>query len=148
MSRKKKFIENLTEQELITLDQGYKYGLKNDFRKRCHIILLSNRQISVKQISEILSLSSTSIYKTFNKWEDHGISGLIRRKGQGRKPNLDVNNAMHVELVKARIKVNPQKIDQELEQIAQELGVEPFSRWTLQRFLKRLTTPGSAFEED
>ena len=109
---------------------------------------MSNRQVSVSQISEILNLSTTSIYKTFNKWENHGISGLIRRKGQGRKPNLDVNNSEHVELVKARIKVNPQKIDQELEQIAQELGVEPFSRWTLQRFLKRLTTPGNASEGD
>lgn len=147
MSRKKKFIENLTEQELITLDQGYKYGLRNDFRKRCHVILLSKRQISVKQISEILNLSGITIYKTFTKWEHHGISGLIRAKGQGRKPNLDVNNADHVKVVKARIKVNPQKIDQELEQIAKELGVEPFSVWTLQRFLKRLTTPGSASEE-
>lgn len=147
MSRKKKFIENLTEQELTTLDYGYRYGHQNDFRKRCHAVLLSNRGVSVNQISEILNLSTTSVYKTFNKWENHGISGLIRRKGQGRKPNLDVNNSEHVEIVKARIKVNPQKIDQELDQIAQELGVERFSRWTLQRFLKRLTTPGNASEE-
>ena len=147
MGRKNKFIEKLSIEELKTLNEGYKNNSRSDFRNRCQVILLSHKGIPVSDISTINNLSTTTIYKTLSKWKDFGISGLIRKKGQGRRPRLDINNATHVDLVKTKVELNPQKIEGILNEISEELQVTPFSRWTLKRFLKNLTTVGNDSEE-
>lgn len=143
MGRKKQFIENLSIEELATLKEGYKNSPRSDFRRRCQVVLLSHKGIDSDQISAITDLSKVSVYKTLGKWRTHGISSLIRRKGQGRRPLLDVNNAAHVEVVEKQVSHNPQKIEQLIPSIVEQLGVEPFSKWTLKRFLKSVTTAGN-----
>ena len=147
MGRKKKFIEKLSIEELKTLNEACKNNTRSDFRNRCQVILLNYKRISVSDISKITNLSTITIYKTLSKWRSFGISGLIRKKGQGRKPRLDINNSVHVDLVKTKVNLNPQKIESILNEISTELNVMPFSRWTLKRFLKNLTTVGSDSEE-
>lgn len=148
MSRKKKFIEKLSNQERITLEQGYKYGKSPDFRLRCQVILLSNKGFEINRIEQVTDLSRISVSRNLDKWAEHGISGLIRRKGQGRKARLSVSNPTHVQVVKEQVAINPQQLDQLLEPIAEQLQLASFSKWTLQRFLKRLTTTGSDSDED
>lgn len=143
MGRKQKFIEKLSVEEHMTLEQAIKNSSRSDFRLRCQLILLSYKRFTTKQIMEASDLSTLTIYKCLNKWRLYGISGLIRQKGQGRKPRLDVNNAEHVALVEKKVASNAQHIEQLIPEIMEALQVEPFSKWTLKRFLKKLTTSGN-----
>lgn len=147
MGRKHKFIEKLSVEEHRTLKQGVKNSNRGDFRKRCEVILLSHKGFTTEQIVAITELSKLTVYKALHKWREYGISGLLRQKGQGRKAVLDINNAGHVKLVEQKVASNPQKIEDLIPQIEQALQVEPFSKWTLKRFLKNLTTPGKDSEE-
>lgn len=146
MGRKKQFIENLSIEELTTLEQGYKNSLKSDFRIRCQVIILNHKRMEVDTISKITNQTNQTIYKILAKWRKYGIVGLIRKKGQGRKPRLDINNANHVNLVEKKIDENPQNIEALIPEIVEELEVESFSKWTLKRFLKNLTTAGKDSE--
>lgn len=147
MGRKQKFIENLSVEEHTTLKDAVKNSTRADFRKRCEVILLSYKGYTSDQIVDILELNKTSVYKALGKWRSYGISGMLRQKGQGRKPTLDINNAEHIKLVEQKVELNRQKIEDLIPQIIEELQVQPFSKWTLRRFLKNLTTPGKDSEE-
>jgi len=146
MGRKQKFIEKLSVEEHLTLKEALKNSLRADFRLRCQIILLSHSRFSTQQLMDASGLSRQSVYSNLNKWRSSGISGLIRQKGQGRKPQLDINNSEHVALVEKKVAENRQQIELIIPQLVQDLQVEPFSKWTLKRFLKKLTTPGNASE--
>lgn len=47
MSRKKKFVVELSERESVALEQGHEYGISVDFRQRGQMLLLSNRGYEV-----------------------------------------------------------------------------------------------------
>ena len=147
MGRKQKFIEKLSVEEHMTLEEAIKNSHRSDFRLRCRVILLSYKRFTTQQIMDISDLSRLTVYKCLHKWDRYGISGLIRQKGQGRKAQLDVNNAEHVALVEKKISKNAQQIDQLIAEITEALEIEPFSKWTLKRFLKKLTTSGNDSEE-
>lgn len=148
MGRKQKFIEKLSVEEHKTLEQAIKNSTRSDFRLRCQVILLSYKRFTTAQIMEASELSKLTVYKCLSKWRSSGISGLLRQKGQGRKPRLDVNNSEHVSLVEKKVASNAQQIEQLIPEIIEALGVEPFSKWTLKRFLKKLTTLGNGSAEN
>lgn len=143
MSRKKRFVEPLTETEVITLAQGYKYGKAVDFRERCQTLLLSHRGYEVKQIADVLKLSAQTIYTTLNSWEGQGLAGIIRKKGQGRKATLQLDNVRHVEAVHKAVNKHAQSSTQMLEALYAELDIAPMSKRSLLRFLKKMATAGS-----
>jgi transposase len=143
MSRRKKFVEQLSEAEILTLDQGYKYGRSVDFRQRCHMLLLSNQGYEVKQIVDVLKVCPQTIYSVLKAWEKQGLSGLIRKQGQGRTAKLQVDNAHHVEVVKKAVEKHSQSSDLILEELYAELDIEPMSKRSLRRFLKKVATAGS-----
>lgn len=148
MGRKQKFIEKLSLEEQTTLQEGYKNSTRSDFRKRCQVVLLSHKRLTTIEIVRVTDLSKLTVYKVLAKWRQDGISGLIRQKGQGRKPRLDVNNAQHVTFIEKQIEQNAQKIEEHIPSIIEHLQVSPFSKWTLKRFLKNLTTAGKDSDED
>lgn len=143
MSRKKVYIEQLTENELSNLEDGHKYGKSPDFRNRCHMILLSHRGFEVKQIRAIVDVCVQTVYGTMSKWRAHGIIGLIRHPGQGRKPYLRQDNAEHVQAVEQAAEQHAQSTRQMLQALKQELDITTMSQRTLRRFLKKWATPGS-----
>lgn len=143
MSRKKRFVEELAETESITLEQGFKYGKSVDFRQRCQTLLLSNRGYEVKQIVDVLEVCPQTIYSTLKAWEVEGLAGLIRKKGQGRKPTLQVDNVQHVEAVNKAVEKHAQSSSLILEELYAELDIEPMSNRSLRRFLKKVATAGS-----
>lgn len=147
MSRKKRFIENLSSEEILTLEEGLKTGSAPDYRKRCHAILLSHKGYSVSEISEILSCTSHSIYIWFKKWESEGISGLSRKAGQGRPKKLLVSDPHHLAVVKKAVEAHAQSLDQILLAVKEALGIEDISPRSLRRFLKKLVTDGNVSEK-
>jgi transposase len=137
MSRRKRYIENLTAEQKQELQQGYKYGSSHDFRLRCYSILLSNQGKSIPEIRDLFQVSLQSIYSWFNRWESDGIEGLKIRPGRGRKRKLDIDNTEHQKVVKQALKKENRSAKQLRQEIESQLG-ESISDSTMRNFLKDL----------
>lgn len=144
MSRRKIFVEELTEIEQSNLEDGHKYGKSPDFRKRCQIILLSFRGFEVKHIVKALGVCRQTVSTNINGWKTHGLPALIRQPGQGRKAKLRTDNEAHVQALQDAVEEYPQDTSKIREELEQTLDIEPVSERTLRRFLKKWATPGSA----
>jgi len=147
MSRKKKYIENLTETEIVALKKGHKFGKQFQFRNRCECILLSHEQHDVSTLSDRFKSTPLTIYKWLKAWEVSGIEGLKNKPGQGRKSKLKKGDESQVNKVKELVKNEPQNLNKVVGQIKETLDIDLHKK-TLIRFLKKLNTDGSDFEED
>lgn len=145
MSRKKRYIKELTADQIASLEKGFKYGSTHHFRTRCQCILLSYQGKSVAELCELYQKSHLTIYIWFNRWESEGIDGLNIRSGRGRKRKLDFDNADHVKQAKKSLKKENRNLNQLKNDLEDQLGLE-ISKSSLRRFLKRLVTDTSDFE--
>lgn len=142
MSRKKRYIQLSLEQK-AALEKAYKTGHSHDYRNRCHCILLSSQNWSVKELSTFFKVSQLSVYKWFNRYQAEGIDGLQIRPGRGRKRKLDVDNLDHVKAVKAGLAKENRSIRQLREDLESKLGTS-IGDTTLRDFLKVLVTDTDA----
>ncbi len=143
MGRKSKYIENLTKEQKSSLQKGYSHGKSPLFRRKCHCILLSNSGKATKELSGFFQVSTQSIRKWFQLWENEGLEGLQLKPGRGRKPKLKTDQHEHVKAVKTLIQNEPKNLSRVRVELARELGIE-VSKKTLKRFLKNLNTVGNA----
>lgn len=146
MSRKKRYIDQLSETELLALKKGHQNGKSYLFRRKCQCILLSHEGKSVTELREIYGVSANSIYQWFNRWESEGIDGLRLKPGRGRPVKLDLNNSKQVKRIKTLVENEPQNLNRVVSQLESELDIR-LSKKTLQRFLKNLNTAGSDFAD-
>lgn len=145
MSRKKRYIEKLTDEQKSSLEKVYKTSKCQLSRKRAQCILLSHSGKSAQELSDIYCVRTRTIYTWFNKWESAGLKGIARKPGQGRKPLLDKDNTKHVKTVKELIENDAKSSRRVRTKVQSELGIQ-LSRKTLKRFLKNLSTDGNALE--
>ena len=146
MSRKKRFIENLTETEISSLHQGYKKGKSHTYRCRCRAIILSFEGWQCSELATHFDTNLVTIYSWLNRWEKGGIDAMPDKKGRGRKPILDSSKSKHVEVVIDAVDESPSNINKVLSKIIKELGIS-MSKKTLKRFLKNLSEDGSGLEK-
>ena len=128
------------------LQKGFKKGKKATFRQRCHFILLSDKGYEIQQIAEMYDVTRQLVARWFDRFEQAGIDGLHTRKGQGEKPILRIDNQEHIVAVKELVGQHPQDLDPVVAALSKRFG-RPMSKRTLQRFLKKLVTPGNALGE-
>lgn len=138
MGRKKRYIQ-LTPDQKAELELAYKTGSTHDYRNRCHCILLSSQEWSVKQLKDFFKVSSLSVYTWFNRYESEGIKGLQIRPGRGRKRKLDINNSDHVKAVKVGLANENRSIKQLKAELESKLSTS-IGDTTLRDFLKVLVT--------
>lgn len=143
MSRRKRYIENLTADQEQLLLAGYKYGHSHDYRTRCHCILLSWQGKSVPELKSLFQVSHQSIYQWFNRWEKQGIEGLKVRPGRGRKRKLDLDNSEHIQMVKQALKAENRSVKQLQQELESKLG-QSLCDSTVRNFLKTLVTDTGA----
>lgn len=146
MSRKKRFIENLTETEIASLQEGYKKGKSHNYRCRCRAILLSHEGWECAELAAHFEAGLVTAYSWLNRWEKGGIGAMPDKKGRGRKPLLDTSEAKHVEVVIDAVERSPSNINKALSKVKKELGTS-MSKKTLKRFLKSLDEDGSGSEK-
>ena len=103
-----KVIELTTEQRL-ELENGYKNGKSHSFRQRCQIILLKSEKRTSLEIKDILGGCEMVINNWLNRYQAEGIKGLKTRAGRGRKTILQ---AVDLEQVKVAVKESRQRISQ------------------------------------
>ncbi len=146
MSRKKRFIKDLTEEDLNELKEGRKNGKSYQFRDRCHCIILSFLGFEIKDLSLLFDVGQNTIRIWFDSWEKEGIKGLKNKSGQGRKPKISINNKEQVKVVENAAKNAAEKGVNMLDEIEEKLDIEGgFSQRTLRRFLKKKSMLGKDF---
>jgi len=129
----------LIEPELKTLQEGHKNGSQFQFRNRCFCLILSSQGKTVVELSRFFEISRITVYAWFDAWEKSGLVGLMNKPGQGRKPILSLQNAAHVNQVKAAIKRNPQSVKSVVAELESKIGSLMHPE-TLKRFLKNLVS--------
>lgn len=144
MGRKNKHIQ-LTSEQKVALEKGYKTGQTHDFRKKCHCIILSSQQWTVDSLKDFFEVSKESIYQWLQRYETEGITGLQIRSGRGRKRKLDIDNSTHVELVKEGLAKENRSIRNLRQDLESKLGIS-IGDTTLRDFLKVLVTDTDDFD--
>ncbi len=139
---KTKVIELTTEQRL-KLENGYKNGTSHSFRQRCQMILLKSEKRTSVEITLILGGCEMVVNNWLNRYEAEGIKGLETRAGRGRKTILQAGD---LEQVKVAVKENRQRISQARAELEASLDKE-FSVSSLKRFLKKTLAATNALEK-
>ena len=137
----KKYIK-LTQQEILTLQEGHKNHSCYQVRNRCQCLLLSHQGKAVKELATIFSVIPLTIYSWFYRWEEKGLVGLLNEKGRGRKPILLPAES---EKIKTQVQAHAQQLKVARGLLKAELNKE-FSDKTLKRYLKKLVQDGNAGE--
>lgn len=135
---------DLTKEQRLELENGYKNGKSHPFRQRCQIILLKSEKRTSVEIESILGCCEMVINNWLKRYESEGLKGLQTRAGRGRKAILQ---AVDLEQVKAAVKENRQRISQARAELEESLGKE-FSMNSLKRFLKKTTAATNELESD
>lgn len=139
---RKRCIE-LTDTELLTLREGIKNHPKHEFRRACQALQWSHKKWAAKLIATELEVCPQTVGNWLTAWQQDGLVGLMRQKGQGRKPILSLTNDTHQQALAKAVDNHYQdaaRIRTELEEV---LG-QPMSCDTVKRFLKKTITPGTA----
>jgi hypothetical protein len=79
-----KYVKDLLEPEITTLNEMYRNAPVHRLRQRAHIILMSNRRIAINEIALATDLDRDTISATIVAWETIGIIGLYDAKRSGR----------------------------------------------------------------
>lgn len=135
---------NLTEAELVTLQEGHKNGSQFQFRNRCQCLVLSSQGRTVPELAEFFEVSKITIYSWLERWENKGLAGLMNKPGQGRKPILSLQNPQHIKSVKTAVGKNAQTLKAVVAELETTLD-EKMSVDTVKRFLKNLVSATNAF---
>ena len=122
--RPQRFIKKLTKNEHQEIENLYRKGPNNRFRKRAQAIRLSIKGYTIPQISEILGCNQQSIHNWFNGFETDGLDGLYDKHREGRP--IVATAEYRSRLVDA-IKSNPR-----------QMGY-PFTVWTITRIRAHMT---------
>lgn len=133
----------LTKEQRLELENGYKNGKSHSFRQRCQIILLKSEKRTSLEVTDILGGCEMVVNNWLNRYEAEGIKGLETRAGRGRKTILQ---AIDLERVKAAVKENRQRISQVRLELEESLGKE-FSNSSLKRFLKKTLAATNELEK-
>lgn len=127
----------LDQNEVTTLEEGWRNAPNSQFRDRCHCLVLSNTGHSIDELSGIFQVNRLTITNWLNGWENDGIRGIMNKPGQGRKAILKSDD---LSIVKTKVQAAPQQIKRVRDELKKELNKE-FSTKTLTRFLKSLVRP-------
>lgn len=143
MSRQKRCI-TLSDAEQLTLREAIKNHPKHEFRRCCQALLWSHKGCSAKEVAEQAEVSQHSVGKWLTSWQEQGLVGLMRQKGQGRKPILSLTNPAHQLHLSKAVSAHYQDAERIKADLQTALG-QSMSRDTVKRFLKKMIIAGDAF---
>ena len=140
---RKRCIE-LTDSELLTLREGIKQHPKHEFRRACQALLWSHKKWAAKTIATELEVCPQTVGSWLTAWQEDGLVGLMRQKGQGRKPILSLTNTAHQHALTKAVDNHYQDAERIKVELQQIIG-QSISKDTVKRFLKKTIMPGTAF---
>ena len=140
---RKRHIE-LADLEQLTLQEGLKNHPKHEFRRAAQALLWNHKGWAIKAIAQALEVCPQTVSNWLTAFEDDGLVGLMRQKGQGRKPILSLTNNTHQQALKQAVAAHYQDAGRIQADLQVALG-QPMSRDTVKRFLKKTITPTTAY---
>lgn len=131
-----RFIQDLPEDEKLTLSECQKKHKKSHVRNRSHAILLSAEGKNVVFIAQLFKVRTRTVYEWFNRWESNGIMGIMLMPGRGRKAKLINIDALQQKNIETQVKLNPQKLSELAETLTTTLAFK-ITKDMLKRYLKK-----------
>lgn len=137
----------ISKDQRIELEKGYRKGKSHAFRQRCRMILLKSEGKLSKEICELVGIKSqyqvNEWIKRYKEGYSHqGLSILHNEAGQGRKPTFDKEK--DGEKVRKAVQTERQRLSQAKDMLEQEMN-KSFHLKTLKRFLKNLSADTNEF---
>jgi len=80
----------LTPEQRIELEFGFKNGKSHCFRMRCHAVLLKSEGRTSKEVGQITGMSHISVNSWTKRFVKDEMTGLQTQAGRGRKPILSI----------------------------------------------------------
>lgn len=114
------YIEQLTSEEITTLNEMHKKHPLHLSRRRSHAILLRSQGASVSMICSTYNVCCQTVSTWFSKWEKLGICGLIDPPGRGRPCILTESQKKDVE---ERVKKSPRSLKSVFSGLETELNI-------------------------
>lgn len=136
----------LTDAEQLTLREGIKNHPKHEFRRCCQALLWSHKGMAAKTIAAQLEVCQQTVGNWLTAFEQDGLVGLMRQKGQGRRPILSITNTDHQQALINAVVTHYQDAGRIQAHLQVALG-QPMSRDTVKRFLKKTITLTTAYAE-
>jgi transposase len=131
---------SLTDDEVLTLQEGQRNSVNAVFRQRCSCLLLSYQGCRITQLATLYQTRTHTIRTWFDRYEQMGIVGLRVLPGRGRKSVLQ---ATHQPIVETALATNRQNLKQVSLEVSQQVG-QPVSKGQLKAFLKSSAGAGTA----
>ncbi|MCP4110592.1 MAG: IS630 family transposase [Desulfobacteraceae bacterium] len=79
-----KYVTDITEAELKTLEAAHKNHQTARVRNRAHVIILSHKGFQMQKIAEICGIDRHAVSRVINNWKKFGIRGLYDAPRSGR----------------------------------------------------------------
>jgi len=128
-----KFVDHLTDESIMKLEQLWQTSSNFRLRNRSHAILLSFQRVSIDEIANICAVGRDAVSSWINRWEAAGYEGLKDHLKSGRRPTLSKKEQLKA--VKIALCV-PQSPARQLSEIEKKTG-KRVSRGMLKRMLKK-----------
>lgn len=79
----------LTDEQRLQLEEGFRQGKSHAYRMRCRTTLLKAKGLTSKEVGVQTEQTHISVNSWVKRFETEGIKGLETRPGRGRKPIMD-----------------------------------------------------------
>ena len=79
----------LTDEQRLQLEEGFRQGKSHAYRMRCRTILLKAKGLTSKEVGVQTDQTHISVNSWVKRFETEGIKCLETRPGRGRKPIMD-----------------------------------------------------------
>jgi transposase len=133
LDEKIKCVKQMTQAELITLEELRKNGPSHRPRERAHILLLSHKGHSISELSKLFELHRSSVSTTISNWKENGIAGLFDSSRTGRPPII--RRADEEEIV-SKIIDSPRSLKKVIVDVGKSLNIF-LSISTIKRYAKK-----------
>lgn len=124
----------LTDEQRLQLEEGFRQGKSHAYRMRCRTILLKAKGLTSKEVGVQTEQTHISVNSWVKRFETEGIKGLETRPGRGRKPIMDNSDE---DAVRIAIKNDRQSVMKAKEAWQQASGKKA-SESTFRAFLSAL----------
>lgn len=124
-----KYVSLLSKDEIARLKDIMKNDVSSRMRSRAHSILLSAKDFTINEISDILEVNRRTVSSWIDSWEQSRFIGLPDKPRSGRPAKL---TEQEKEIAKKLIGEHPQSLRTVAEKLAQKTG-KNISTKTLKR---------------
>lgn len=82
----------LTDQQRLQLEDGFRNGKSHAYRMRCRAILLKSQGLKSTEVGVQTEMTHISVNSWVKRFEREGVKGLETKPGRGRKPIMDCSD--------------------------------------------------------